>query len=100
MKHCWLALPPLTSYCVAQFLTGQGLVPVHGRGIETTILLPPIPPQCVDSSVFFPNACTKCAHIHTCSMFMNGTFTHIPFLKHIFPYLSMFNMMFATLCEI
>ena len=80
MKHCWLALPPLTSYCVAQFLTGQGLVPVHGRGIETTILLPPIPPQCVDSSVFFPQCMHKvCTHTHMFHVYEWNLYSHTIF---------------------
>lgn len=84
MKHRWLALLPLTSCCVAQFLTGQGPVLVHGRGTETTILLPPIP---LDSSGFFPmRAQSVHTYTHIPVLFMNGTFTHIPFLKHTFPY--------------
>ena len=63
MKHRWLALLPLTSCCVAQFLTGQGPVLVHGRGTETTILLPPIP---LDSSGFFP---MRAQSVHTYTFF-------------------------------
>ena len=52
---------------------------------------------------FFPNTCTKCAHIHTRSCFVYewNLYSHTIFETY-FPLLSLslFNTMFATLCDI
>ena len=74
--------------------------------LETSILLPPIPPWCADSSGFFqciykhvPPPPTT--HTHSQVLFIDRIFIHIPFETY-FPllFLPVSNGMLATLCEV
>ena len=47
-----LAHPPLTSCCVARFLTGRGPVPVHGPGVGDPCVNTSVPHPSIHHQIF------------------------------------------------